>query len=415
MFYQHDAQNPGGIIGVLALDSTGSVVWFQGADFSAPSHTVATDVSTISVLASNIYDNWIYLIADGDLYSYKAGDTSLGESLYALSSDHLYRVSYNEQPDDVFYAIDGQKFLRVSSTIPGSPALIATDPLFELVTQKFFETTTHLYLYLKADVDNKVQTIEVNKTTRQIKELFSFNTINSVLVKPFVHKIGENYYYTDEVLKAVMVADSEGNIIETFPDTFILKTIASAVIEPGTDQTSHLLLGEYYGDSETSISVLDIASNSIMSHIGSVPFNGYYKPGSATHYDGRIIIPLVYGGSGYDLYFADLNEDGSLTHIGDSATNARLISFTWIATPGFPPPPHLLHRRLRRLHLRSRHRRRCHRGPRHRRQGAGWVACKSVTGALFLQSSTGIWDYKENKIRYILSWRTGHCVLTGTR
>ncbi|WP_455200889.1 hypothetical protein [Kaarinaea lacus] len=341
VMYRLNEQNLGlSIDGVLALDNAGNLVWFNGTDFSAPSHNVASGVTSIYFFQSNSRQ-WVYIIVNGQLYSYSAGSASLSDRHYRLSSDNLDLLTYPNTRNNYIYAIDGQKLLRLNVNAPGTPYLVAQNPLLDTASYSFAETDSHLYLY--SGQTERLQAISVNKSSGEITELFSVSipTYNNYLPSP-TFLIGDKFYFTDESLNETFVVDVNGKTIRTFPDSFILKIVMSAVLKPDIDPLSHLILGEHVNDSLTNLFVLDTRSNTIISEIGSIPHVSYFMHNYATHYNGRTILSLYNGGSGNNLYFADLNSNNSLIQLTQSTTDDREIEFistVSIQPPSVPPPP----------------------------------------------------------------------------
>ncbi|WP_455208661.1 hypothetical protein [Kaarinaea lacus] len=321
------------ITGLLALDDTGTLVWFEGTDFSAPARIVANNVTSMSLIAFGETD-WAYLVVNGNLVSYRAGDSSLSASYYSLPSNYFDWRTYGESRRGYFYATVGQNLLRVNTLTPEAPTQISTHPYFETVVNSFKETDSHLYLEVR--LSNQMQAISFNKSNGNIVELFKYNFSPETFSNYQRHVIGGNIYYSDEVTLATTVVDENGAVINTFPNTFIFSTMQSAVRVPDKDSRTHLLLAEHGSGPLTKIYVLDTTRNIITNLLGAITHVGYPTNGIYTHYNGRTVFALFDGGTQYNLFFADLFLENSITQITDSSTDDRPISFT---LPPLPPPP----------------------------------------------------------------------------
>jgi hypothetical protein len=320
------------VTGLLALDETGNLVWFEGTDFSAPTHTVATNVSSLTFISFG-QTGWAYLVVNGSLVSYHAGDTALSANYYSLPSGDFDWRSYSRSQRGYFYATDGQKLLKVNTATPGAPQEISTHPYFETVSDDFWETDSHLYLEIR--LTNQVRAISFDKRNGNIVDLFDFNYSPQTVSHHRRYVIGGKFYFTDEVDHDTQVVDKNGTVINTFPNSFIFSTIQSAISVPNKDSRTHLLLAEYDSGPSTHLMALDTSSDSIVSHLGSIPHVDYPTFNVDTHYNGRTVFSLFDNNSRNNLFFADLFKDNSLRQITDSTTDDRLIS----SFPTAPPPP----------------------------------------------------------------------------
>ena len=324
------------VTGLLALDETGALVWFKGTDFSAPVLTVANDVTSMSFIAFGNND-WAYLVVNGNLVSYRAGDSSLSTSYYSLPSGYFDWQSYGSQQRGYFYASVGQNLLTVSIETPEAPKLVSTHPYFETIVDQFSETDSHLYLEVR--LSDQMLAISFNKSSNDIVELFKYNFSPDISSSYRRFLINGNFYYSDEITLATTVVDKNGKVINTYPNTFIFSTMQSAVRAPEKEPRTHLLLAEHGSGPFTNIDVLDTASNTIINRLGAIPHVGYPANNYDTHYNGRTVFALFDGSAHYNLFFADLFRENSITQLTDSATDDRPITFYQLPRPIPLPPP----------------------------------------------------------------------------
>jgi len=338
IFNQYDNQTlESHMVGVLALDNSGNLVWFNGMDFSAPAHTVASNVTSIRFLSTNSRDR-VYLIVDGNLYSYTAGDNSLGDSLYQLSSESFHWVTYSSPIPDLIYAVDGQKLLSIDRNRPAAPSIIADHSLLATTFRIIGSTDEFLYLY--AGVNDRAQAFSVNRNTGAVAALFSINSPGGTFPNFITFLINNKFYVTDEALQSTVIFDLQGNSLNNFPNTFILKVISSALYNPEKDPGSHILLGEYGDNPQKNVSVLDTNRDAVISQLGAIPYGNYYLPRYGTHYNGKTIVSLRDDSLNYSLYFADLYTSNSLVPLTDGSTNDNEIySVMPLALQPYPIPP----------------------------------------------------------------------------
>ena len=343
IFYQfNNATLESDVTGVLALDNSGNLIWFNGMDFSAPSHTVAINVTSVNFLKTKSRDR-VYLIVDGHLYSYTAGDNSLGDSLYQLSSESFHWVTYSSPTTDLIYAADDQKLLSIDRNRPAAPSIISEHSLLSTTFRVIGSTDDFLYLY--AGVNDRAQAFSVNRTSGAIAELFSVSSPGGTLPNFITFLINDKFYVTDEALQSTVIFGLQGNILNNFPNTFILKVISSTVYNPEKDPRSHILLGEYGDNPQKNVSVLDTNRNVVISQLGAIPYGNYYLPGYGAHYNGKTIVSLRDDSLNYSLYFADLYTSNSLVPLTDGSTNDNEIysvmplALQPYSIPPPPPPP----------------------------------------------------------------------------
>ena len=322
-------------LGLLALDELGNLVWFEGTDFSAPTHTVASGVTSLSFIAFGATD-WAYLAVNGNLVSYRAGDTALSAGYYPLPMGDFSWRSRGGVRQGYFYATDGQILLSVNNQTPGAPSFIATHPYFALIDDSFWETASHLYFEI--ELTNNMRAVAFNKTNHSVVDLFDYNFPAQMYPQNRIHVIGGKFYHSDDVTQDTKVFDQNGNLINTFPNTFIFSAMQSAVRIPDKDSRTHLLLAERGSGPLTAIHVLDTSTDTIVTRLGDIPFVDYPSYKTDTHYGGRTIFALFDNNSRYNLFFADLFLDNSLTQLTDSTTDDRPISY-FPSTPVPPPPP----------------------------------------------------------------------------
>jgi hypothetical protein len=323
------------VTGLLALDENGNLVWFDGTDYSAPTHTVATNVSSLSFISFGKND-WAYLVINGSLVSYHAADSSLSASYYSLPAGDFDWRSYSRATRDYFYATDGQKLLKLSTVTPGAPQILSTHAYFETVSDDFWQTDSHLYLEIR--LTNQMRAISIDTTTGNIVDLFDFNFSPLTISRHRRHVIGGKFYFSDEVELNTKVVDHTGTLLNTIPNTFIYSTIQSAVRIPNKDSRTHLLLAQYATGADTNLLVLDTNSDTIITHLGSIPHINYPTYNIYSHYNGLMIFSLFDNNSHYNLYFADLFLDNSIQQITDSTTNDIPIP-NFLSPPPPPPPP----------------------------------------------------------------------------
>lgn len=336
------------LLGILALDNSNNLVWFEGTDYSAPTHTVASGVTSFSYLYSSTTNNWQYIVVNGGLYSYTAGDTTLGESHYQLSSSNFNWQTYSPNSNEFIYAADGQRLLRIPVDSPGSAELIGRNVLFESIEQRFGESDTHLYLY--SDLTDVIRGYSVDLENREITDLFAINKMGQGFNSFPAFLIKEKIYYTDEYSDTTYIIGISGNILKSFPASLILGGVSSSIIRPDNTPFSHFLLEQPINDTDVSLVALDLDTDLITRSLGRLPISPFiFSSIFAREDEGRFIFPYWafvdegdFVGLDLEIYYADLNRENSLLQLTDGSTADLPIGSRWISLAPYPtpvPPP----------------------------------------------------------------------------
>lgn len=338
IFYRYDTMTRGRVIlGVLALDSLGNLLWFEGTDFSSPSHTVASGVTSFDSLLPGEPD-WSYLVVNGELVSYQAGDRSLSASYFSLPLGDFDWLSHSAR-NGITQATVGQNLLQINKVSPAAPVVVSNHAYFESVYSKFWETDSHVFLLI--DLPDRMQAIEVNNASGSVRDLFSISHTPTPVTQHRILTIEGKFYFFDEGTLETRVMDQNGGTVTTVPGYYIVSTLQSAVQIPEKDSRTHILLAEHGATPPINIRVLETTTNAVISELGTVPYYLFSYYGSFTHYNGKTVLSLFDGVSSSNLFFADLFSDNSLLQLTNSNTNDTPL---WIATtpePSFPPPPGL--------------------------------------------------------------------------
>lgn len=346
VFRQINEQTRGfDILGVLAWDISGNLVWFEGTDFSAPTHTVANGVTSFNYLNGYRRDNWQYLIVNGNLYSYAAGDTTLGGSHYQLLTSGFDWQTYSANSNGFIYAIDGQRLLELPFDSPGSPSTITTNTLFESIQMRFGESDTHLYLV--SSLTDVIKGYSIELDNGQLTELFTINKMGQGYYSFPLYFFNDRIYYSDVYNDNTYIISTSGDVLRSFPGTRIIGNVLPAVISPDISGISYFLLSQPVSDSEVSILVYDLESDSIVRSLGNIyPPQFIFSSIFAREDEGRFIFPywaaFDYGDYieiNVELFFADLNRDNSLLQLTDGTTHDSAISSRWIKPIVYPAPP----------------------------------------------------------------------------
>jgi len=349
LYYEKDTARKGAnLVGMLALDNSGNLLWFDSSDFSTPRHTVASGVSQIDALRFFI-DSGGYVVVDGQVYSYTAGNTSLGPVVYQQTSPGNIYTIYSPSNPDIFYAIDGNYILEFSTKSPAEPRIVANNPLLASSEEIIGVKESDLFFY---SVNPDTYTFfSINLINGERSNLFSIpKNSNASYLQP-VRLLGDKIYYTDESSVTTGLLSASGDILATFPDTRIVGIVQPSVIETGSIEKSHLILERRIDDINASLAVLSLETGTVTRHLGikqrtSVTITDYTR-----EYDGRFVIrlwapydPDAVFGYNFELFFADLNRDNSLIQVTDSAVPDTRIGSGWFGPPpppppGVPPPP----------------------------------------------------------------------------
>lgn len=336
------------ILGMLALDDSDNLLWFEGTDYAAPTHVVATGVTSFSYLSTSSRNNWQYVVVNGALYSYTAGDTTLGESHYQLSSINFHWQTYSPNRNEFVYVADNQRLLRIPFATPGSPEIVAENVLIESVEQRFSETDTHLYLY--SNLIDVVRGYSINLDNGEITDLFTIDKMGQGFSNFSLFLFNEKIYYTNEYNDTTYVISTSGNIVRSFPASQILGVISSSIIRPDNIPFSHFLLEQAFSDTEISLVTLDLDTDTITRTLGRLPISPFIFTSIFAREDaGRFIFPwFAFIDEGdlvrldLELFYADLNRENSLQQLTDGSTNDSPIGSRWTRPPTYPtpvPPP----------------------------------------------------------------------------
>jgi hypothetical protein len=336
VFYEQDEQNEGyTIAGVLALNSNGELVWFEGTDFSSPTHTVATEVTYIDAFyyAST---EWMYIIVDGILYSYAPGNPALGSRLYELSGATYNWLAFSGNLFNTFYISDGSILLSLSLDAPAAPRVIAQDSRLESYTRYTGEVGGQLYFY--SNSSGNIEGFSIERETGEIRDLFSITGDENSYTYVPVYLVNDKIFLSDLATGSSFITDTNGTVLATFPGTYIAGSVLSSIVEPSRNATSHLILTESIDASRSRLLALSTETNTITSQLGTVQDVNTLFPVSSRHYNGRTVFPVYNSNYETELFFADLYQDDSLLQLTDSTTTDNPIRSS-VTSPGTVAPP----------------------------------------------------------------------------
>lgn len=326
------------IRGVLALDDSDNLLWYEGTDYSAPAHTVATNVTSIHSINYKAR-SWQYIIVDGFVYGYSPGDLALGNSLYQMNSLSFHWTIFSEQSSDYFFTVEGQRLLRFPAMTPGSPDIIADDPWIGTMGPLINETNTHLYI--QSDYLGMIDYgLAVNISNGDITELFHVirNQLNGT---PGIRSTFANnkIYYTDIYTNNTYIVSMTGDVLSTYTNSTISGLIYSPVIESGRDSLSHIMLDQPIDDTNSATVLLSLDTDTITRQLTIAETGTIATYDAVREYQGKIIFARNYydgpnSSDRYELYYADLNQENSLVQLTSDTAQDIPIGSSW-----FDPGP----------------------------------------------------------------------------
>ena len=341
LFYDSTEQvKRSSIRGVLALDDSGNLLWYEGTDFSAPTHTVATNVTSLQSINFEA-GSWQYIIVDGSVYGYSPGDLSLGSSLYQMSLISFQWIILSELSKDYFFAVDGQRLMKFSAVTPGAPDIIAEDPLIGTMWPMVKETNTHLYI--QSTFQNIIDYgLSVDISTGDIAELLYVT--RGPAGTPGIRSIFSNnkIYYTDNYSNNTYIVSMTGDVLNTFTNSSMSGYIYSPVIDSGNNTLTHLLLDQPIDATNSAMVILSLDTDTITRQLAIAETGSIGTNDMVRQYQGKIVFSRNYydgpnSSDRFELYYADLNQDNSLIQLTSDTAEDVPIKPDW-----FDPGPFIL-------------------------------------------------------------------------
>ncbi|WP_455209722.1 hypothetical protein [Kaarinaea lacus] len=238
------------ISGLLTLENSGELLWYEGRDFTAPVYTVANNVTQFNNTYIQ-YKNAAYIIVNGGLYRYEAKDTVLGESVYEMQTQGFNTIAADRYSSGVLYLLDGSNLLILSTTQPASPTLLARNDIFADSARLLGTTQNHVIFFKQ--LTDAFATYSVNKQNGDIQLLFTVPR-NSNHFRPETIIEYDTIYYTDQISSLTGFVSADGKVKHTLPDTLIIGRIRNPVISESQSFYSHILMAHV--SSTASIDVL---------------------------------------------------------------------------------------------------------------------------------------------------------------
>jgi hypothetical protein len=314
------------VTGVLALDNTNNLLWFDGQNFTVPAFTVANSVA--SFYPFRIQDkNSNYILINDSLYLYTAGNASLGDSVYTFSSSPLLLLENVNYPL-IYYIVDQQRIYRFDTTTDTSPRLLTENNAVSLHFRFLRETENYVFLYSISDPENFI-VYSINKDDNEMDEIATVpkNSQYSTYLK--VYESGELLYYYDHAKLATNIVSSDGNIINSFPGYKILGIIGNPVVLPASHSADYLLLGKLVGENSTEIHLLNMNTNNLESRLGQTSDAIMQSSIATLNYNSRIVFKAM-GLNSQEIFFANLSIENSLLQLTDNSIDERVISIGWV-------------------------------------------------------------------------------------
>jgi len=323
-------------LGLLTLDNLGNLLWLDGANVETPATTVATGITDFDSLY-HYGNNISYLSINGELRSYTAGDTELGEKLTELVDPNFSRVGRLAPNTQLLR--DGTRLLSINRQVIEAPTILADDPLVATTTGLLGTSANTLFFY--AIIPERIQAYSVDQATGEVTALFSVTKNPRNNIPPLnARLVNERLYYSDDITLTTNIITTNNVQLASFPNT----TIVGAVTEPtqryATSSITHLLLNEKINESQGTIKSLNVATNKIEATLGNVDLDAKIFI-NTPQYDGRFFFTLVSGlAVEQTIYYADLNEQNSLRQITDATTVDRILgTMPRVPVPPAPQPP----------------------------------------------------------------------------
>jgi hypothetical protein len=351
VFYELDEQLQGLVVrGVLSIDDSDNLLWFEGTNFSAPAYTVATEATAIRVLRYSL-SNKIYLLVDNQLYSYTAGDSSLGTSLYQVTSTYELHSFFYPADSDYFYAVDGNLLLKLNSDIHSAPTIVADDVALQTATSAMGLLDRHLFFYSNQDKFSSISS--VNLDAGVVNELLNIPhfSLQSRLVLAFMKNNNIYYSFYAETGNHISgIISNTGDELANYPGSLFMALVRSPLLVPYEDEPSYLLFADPVDEFNDAVRVLNLNKNIVEKTLGTVQSLENWDFDSVRHYDGDFIFPMWASFDGGDfvsidteLFYANLFRENSLRQLTDGSTTDISVRSSSIPISGpvqpFPIPP----------------------------------------------------------------------------
>ncbi|MGD8594546.1 MAG: hypothetical protein PVF82_17070 [Gammaproteobacteria bacterium] len=323
------------INGLLKLDNSGSLLWYEGKNFATPAYTVAKNVIDFESTAIQ-YKNAAYIIVDGNLYRYEAKDPALGESLYKMQTQRFSTRAWDRYSPGTQYLIDGSNLLVLDTTKPASPAVLKHSELFSEEARILGTTPGHVIL--SKPLADGFTTYSVSKQNGEVLELFNVAK-NPVQFEPAAFVDQEFIYYSDPINSLSGFVSADGKVKTVLPDMLIIDRIRNPFGGRGRSQPdySHLLLANSTLAANIEVITFNTQSKSIENTLGVLPKSVLDTRLSSTLPNNGYFLLKAYVDTGWEIFFADLHRDDSLLQLTYNDTTENLLR--GYPSPPSPPPP----------------------------------------------------------------------------
>jgi hypothetical protein len=316
------------ISGLLKLDNTGALLWYEGKNFDSPACTVADNIIDFeSTFIRN--NNVAYIIVDGNLYRYQAKDLALGESLYEMQTQRFSTRASDLYSPGTQYLIDGPNLLVLDTTKSAPPTLLAHNELFSEGIRLLGTTPDHVILF-KQLADSSTA-YSVSKQNGHILELFTVAK-NPAQYEPQAFVDQGFVYYTDPINSLSGFVSADGKVKTVLPDMLIIDRIRNPFVGRSQPDYSHLLLAKVSSVANIEAVTFNIQNKSIERRLGVLPKSVLDTHPLSTLPSNGYFLFKAYVGTGWEIFFADLHRDNSLLQLTDNDITENLLR-------GYPSPP----------------------------------------------------------------------------
>ncbi len=324
------------ISGLLKLDNSGALLWYEGRNFTTPAYTVASNVIDFESTFIE-YKNAAYIIVNGNLYRYQAKDSALGESLYEMQTPGFSTDTADRYAPGIKYLIDGANLLALDITKSTPAVLLAHNELFSEGV-RLLGTTPHHVIFFKQLADGFTM-YSVGKQNSEILELF---TVAKTLAQygPEAYIDQEFIYYTDRINSLSGFVSADGKVKSTLPDMLIIDRISNPVVGSSQPYYSHLLLAKVTSATTVEVVSFGTQSKSIERALGILPKSVLDMRSSSSLPNNGYFLLSAYVDTGWEVFFADLHQDDSLRQLTYNDITEKLFTDYSILQPQpLPPTP----------------------------------------------------------------------------
>ena len=298
------------------------LVWYENFRDPNTRLVIASGLSTISV-ASYTQNNSVYLILDNELKLFSASSVSLSETLFVFQPNSYSRVIVDSDYETLTI-FNGHDIYRMDVNAEQPPLQIYT-PDIQISGIKHISTTREAIQFAIV-TDFEYIYYSMAKDGSNLIEWYRESTGDSIQGRQLSD--GLHYFYDLDNLSVTFVR-IDGQYQRTLNNSFILSYLYSYDFQSSKNDIPNiyemLLIATFMGDGTMTLTTFGLDGYPI-ANVGrfytsaSTPFLGI-----PTVSNNKMIITLP-SSSGEDVFFADLNVEGSLTQVTNDPIKELLIN-----------------------------------------------------------------------------------------